>query len=142
MASNIKSLKQVLTERIEYINETSVGYVISYTIGMIAQLHIWHLLCPSGQKHMALGEMYKELQDEIDELAERFLAQGGILESEECDLIASYDDYMVLKKIDEFRELVTETIEECGSSETQSILDGLVDLQQVIDNKLYKFKLK
>lgn len=130
-----------LKENIDEINETGVGYIISYSLFMIAQMHLWHLLCPTAQQHIALGEFYDELQSEVDELAERFIAQGGILSNIiDEPLIANYDEYLVMEKFNQFRNMVTSAID--TNSRMASIVDGVVDIQELIDNKLYKFKLK
>ena len=128
-----------LDEAIEGINNTGIGYVISYSMFMIAQTHIWHLLCKSGQKHVALKNFYDELQDEVDELAERFIAQGGILSDVEANLVARYDDFEIVSAFNSYREMVTSCVE--SRPEMASIVDGIVDLQEVIDSNLYKFNL-
>lgn len=128
-----------INEEVTGINNTGIGYVITYSMYMIAQTHIWHLLCTSGQKHTALKEFYEELQDEVDELAERFIAQGGELQNVEVPLVAKYDDLTVMQKCQEYRNMVTSCID--TRPEMASIVDGIVDLQEVIDSKLYKFKM-
>ena len=62
--------KEQVNEDVQGINNSGIGYLITYSMYMIAQTHIWHLLCKSGQKHTALGEFYEEMQDEVDSLAE------------------------------------------------------------------------
>lgn len=131
--------KKSLKEAIEGINDSGIGYLITYSLYMVAQIHVWHLLCPSGQKHMALGELYSELEDEVDELAERFIAQGGVLTDINEPIIAKYDDLTVMQKCQEYRNMVTSCVD--YRPEMASIIDGVVDLQELIDNKLYKFKL-
>ncbi len=136
-SAEVKS--EELEEAIEGINNTGIGYVISYSMFMIAQTHIWHLLCKSGQKHVALKNFYDELQDEVDELAERFIAQGGILLDVEANLVARYDDFEIVSAFNSYREMVTSCVE--SRPEMASIVDGIVDLQEVIDSNLYKFNL-
>lgn len=133
-------LNESLTEAVLGINDSGIGYIITYTLQFISQVHVWHLLCPNGQKHMALGELYEELQTEVDELAEKFIAQGGRLESVSMPLLAYYDEQQILAKIDEFRNIVTSAIS--TDPVMASIVDGITDLQEVIDSKLYKFKLQ
>lgn len=132
--------KEQVNEDVQGINNSGIGYLITYSMYMIAQTHIWHLLCKSGQKHTALGEFYEEMQDEVDSLAERFVAQGGILETINEPLIAVYDEQMVMQKCQQFREMVTSCIND--RTDMRSIIDGVVDLQELIDNKLYKFKME
>lgn len=130
---------EFINEDIEGINNTGIGYLITYSMHMIAQTHVWHLLCANGQKHTALGEFYEELQDEVDELAERFIAQGGVLETVNEPLIAIYDEEMVMARCQQYRNMVTSCVD--NRPDMASIVDGIVDLQEVIDSKLYKFKL-
>jgi len=129
-----------INEAIEGVNNSGIGYIITYSLHMAAQAHVWHLLCPSGQKHMALGEFYSELEDEVDGLAEKFIAQGGVLQDFGKPIVASYDEFEILKAFEEFRNVVSAAI--TTDSRMQSIVDGLVDIQEVIDAKLYKFKLQ
>lgn len=122
------------------INDSGIGYIIPYTLQFIAQVHTWHLLCPNGQKHTALGELYDELQTEVDGLAEKFIAQGGRLESVSVPLVAYYDEQEILAKLDEYRNIVTSAIS--TDPVMASIVDGITDLQEVLDSKLYKFRLQ
>ena len=49
---------------------------------------------------------------------------------------------LVLKEVEAFRDHITDTIREVKDySDLQSILDGLVDLQEEIDQFVYRFKL-
>lgn len=132
-------LNESLTEAVDGINNSGIGYIIPYTLQFIAQAHTWHLLCPNGQKHMALGELYDELQTEVDGLAEKFIAQGGRLETVSLPLTAYYDELEVRARLEEFRNIVSSAI--TTDSRLASISDGLTDLQEVIDSKLYKFNL-
>jgi hypothetical protein len=133
------TLNESLTEAVDGINNSGIGYIIPYTLQFIAQAHTWHLLCPNGQKHMALGELYDELQTEVDGLAEKFIAQGGRLETVSLTLTAYYDELEVRARLEEFRNIVSSAI--TTDSRLASISDGLTDLQEVIDSKLYKFNM-
>lgn len=134
------SKEKVTNEELQYINEYGIGYIVSYTMHMIAQSHIWHLLCPSGQKHVALNELYTELETEVDGLAEKFIAQGGILSDVTESLIPYYSEELVRQKLNDYRELVSNSMTQDPTM--ASINDGLVDLQEVIDSVLYKFNLE
>lgn len=131
--------QEQITEAVEGINSTGIGYIVSYTLQFIAQTHAWHLTCPNGQKHMALGELYEELQTEVDELAEKFIAQGGILQAVNAPIIPTYDEELVRTRIEEYRNIVSSAIN--TDPRMASIVDGITDLQEVIDSKLYKFNL-
>lgn len=132
-------VEKKLDEAIPEVNDNGIGYIIPYTLQFIAQAHIWHLLCTNGQKHTALGELYEELQTEVDELAEKFIAQGGQLQNVNIPLMAYYDEFTVRTAIDELRNIVSSAID--TNPRMASIVDGVTDLQEVIDSKLYKFNL-
>lgn len=131
-----------LEEAIKGIENVKISNIIPKTLAMVAQAHVWHLLIKSGQKHMALNELYTNLDSEVDGLAEKFIGQGGIIQplSFEMDIDASFEN--ILNKVDLFRVEVSDCISSVkNNSELQSILDGLIDLQEVIDSFTYKFKL-
>lgn len=142
--------KQTVVEKVEIneavntdeLNASGIGYIVNKTLATAAQVHIWHLLAKSGQKHSALGSFYDELETEVDGLAEKFLAIGGILGSFECKFEAQYDDANIILAIREFREEISGAIMFVkDSADLQSMLDGLVDLQETVDSFVYKFKL-
>jgi DNA-binding ferritin-like protein len=146
-------LKQVSSEQIEKseINEainietlqqSGVNYIVCKTLALASQVHIWHLLAKSGQKHTALGTFYTALETEVDGLAEKFLAIGGILEDYSYNLISTYSDVDITIAIRDFRDHVSNTIANIKlDSNLESILDSLTDLQEAIDNFSYQFKL-
>lgn len=127
---------------VDELNASGIGYIINKTLATAAQVHIWHLLAKSGQKHSALGSFYDALETEIDGLAEKFLAIGGVIGSFECKFEAQYDDANIILAIREFREDVSGAIMFVkDSADLQSMLDGLTDLQEEIDQFIYRFKL-
>lgn len=77
---------------------------------------------------------------EGDGLAEKFIAQGGILETVNQPIVPIYDEEMIRVRIDEFRNIVTSAIN--TDPRMASIVDGITDLQEIVDSKLYKFKLQ
>lgn len=127
---------------VDELNTSGVGYIITKTLAMAAQVHIWHLLAKSGQKHSALGSFYDVLETEVDGLAEKFIAIGGEIAGFDCQFVAKYDDSNIILAVREFREEVSGCIMFIkDNSDLQSILDGLTDLQEEIDQFVYRFKL-
>lgn len=138
-----KSVKSGLNETIEGINEFGIGYLVTYSLYMVAQAHVWHLLCTSGQKHTALGEFYSGIEEEVDGLAEKFIAQGGRLNDTSIQIVSKYDEYEVIQKLEDYRSYISGCISNIGSiSSMASIVDSITDLQEVLDKTLYKFKLQ
>ena len=141
----INQTKQAqITESVDvaYLNASGIGYIVSKTLAVAAQIHIWHLLAKSGQKHMALGTFYASLETEVDSLAEKFLAIGGIMGDFSYNFSAAYSDTDITIAIREFRDEISNTIFTVKeSADLQSLLDSLTDLQESIDNFTYQFKL-
>lgn len=133
-----------INEKIENINDYSIDYVISKGLFMGVQSHVWHLLAKSGQKHIALKELYESLADLCDGIAEKYIAQGGaFMDKREFVLVQSYDNYAIIESINLFREDITSLISSIKDiSSLQSILDSLVDFQELIDSFIYKFNLE
>lgn len=147
---DLKSIQYLLKEKynksineyIEGINETGISYLIPYTMFTIGQIHIWHLLCTSGQKHTALGDLYDDLVESIDELAEKFITQGGVIsETEPYKYMCKYDENEIYNYINSYRDNISNVISNSMGAELKSIQDSVIDLQEVIDEFLYKFKL-
>lgn len=133
-----------ITEAVDTVelNSTGIGYIVSKTLATAAQVHIWHLLAKSGQKHVALGAFYGALESEIDGLAEKFLAIGGVLGDFSYGFTSTYSDTDIVIATREFRDEVSGVISQVtGNPDLQSMLDGLVDIQEAIDNFTYQFKL-
>ena len=116
-----------------------VGELVTLSLLMVAQSHVWHLLAKSGQKHSALNEFYTGLQEESDKLAEVFIGRGGELKPTPKTLVTSYSDDDVIQGLKDYRDLVTS----CLSSEPEdsSLNDILIDIQELIDSITYKFNL-
>ena len=136
---NKTNKKTNINEAIQDINAYGIGRLVTYTLHMVSQIHIWPLLCPSGQKHTALGDLYNSLNYEADVLAERFIAQGGELEVINASLVPFYDETTVRNELDLYRTMVTASMTD--RPDMAAINDAVIDLQEIIDSNLYKFNL-
>ena len=124
------------------INEVSVGSCIVYMMNSISQFHIWHLLAKSGQKHTALNELYTGLQDELDDLAEIFIAGGGILQPVEISLITEYNDDSIRSEYAMLRNKLSQAISETSAPDMRSIQHELIEIQELVNKSMYKFDLE
>jgi len=134
------SFRELITEEVQGINDTGIGPLIINSIGLISQLHTWHLLAKTHSRHSALGSFYEELQEEVDSLAEKFIAQGGKLQNMNYTINVNYKPSTVVKKSQDYRNTVTEIITD--GPELSSMVDSLIKIQDIIDRNLYKFNLK
>lgn len=133
-----------IDEKIDGINEIGVDFVVTKALFMSTQAHIWHLLAKTGQKHVALKELYDELSNNADSLAEKFIAQGGMfVETRDFTFKCTYDNYDIIEQINLFRSEITTLIDHIkDNAELFVTLDDLVDFQEIIDSFIYKFNLE
>lgn len=119
--------------------------LIPEIMNTVSQIHIFHLLCPSGQKHTALGEFYDTLQDEVDELAEIYIAMGGVMSARGLQPFTprvEYSDKMVMDYVKEFVAMINSCIKSVSNApEMFSLLDELGDIQETVYHFVYKFDL-
>ena len=144
MAMEFKT--ETLNEAVLDVPATNTGNrlesIIPDMMNVISQIHIWHLLCPSGQKHMALGELYESLQDEVDELAEIYIAMGGAIGTVGYFVAdVKYSDMKVIEYLKGFVQTINEAIKNTTAAEQFSLNDELGDIQESIYHFIYKFNL-
>ena len=131
-----------VNETISDINSYNIDSLINKFFISITQIHIWHLLSNSGQKHLALGELYDNLQNDVDNIAEKFIAQGGTLSEFESNFSITSDDQSILDFVDYLRQIITNTLNELKNNEAlSSFYQAISDVQQHIDEFVYKFNL-
>ena len=135
--------RDLISKLDEGINDNALPILIPMVIHLIGQAHIWHLLTKNAQQHTALNELYTTLQDEVDELAERYIALGGRFEPLSINFNTNPSEQNILTYISAFRDTVSQTISVVKEDDNfASILDGVVDIQECIDSFVYKFNLK
>lgn len=115
---------------------TSAGEFISTLLLAAAQVHVLHLTTNSYAKHKALNELYDELPDLADSIAES-MQQDEILEgyNQSITLSATLDP---VTYVTELRNYVTSIRQKVSSeSYVQNQIDSVVEL---LNSTLYKLK--
>ena len=127
-----------LEENLEDIKE-----YISYLMIAVAQFHIFHLFVTNGTQHEALGEFYKELQDEVDSLSEQVIAYYNIEEVDEyeAEIMLGYNEEKCRADIQEISDYTTDIIEMVDESENKSIVEELTEIQEACAKLMYKMNL-
>jgi hypothetical protein len=139
---NQVSKEENIDETISNINSFNIDNVINKTFSSITQAHIWHLLIKSGQKHLALNELYINLQSDVDALSEKFIAQGGFLSEFGVNYTIITDEQTILSYVDLLRQDITYSLTEMKfNAELSSFYESLTSIQEHIDMFIYKFKL-
>ena len=100
--------------------------------------HVAHLQTTSYAKHMALDELYKNIVDHRDTLAEAWQGEYGIISGygqlgfkEGVDIIVYLKECCI--KIEEFKDSISETY-------LQQILDNITELLYKVKYKLVNLK--
>jgi len=113
----------------------------------VTQFHIYHLMTSNGTWHEALKEFYTNLQDEVDELAEATIAYYNIESldiednSYECELYLGFNLDKATEEVEELRAYCVNIIQMIDSAENKSIVDKLIDIQEICDKLMYKLQL-
>ena len=139
------------SKKVNEVNlDTSLNEIKDFIMnGMInvTQFHIYHLMTSNGTWHEALKVFYTTLQDEIDELAEATIAYYDIQSldiednSYECELYLGFDFDKATEEVEELRAYCSNTIEMIDSVDNKSIVDKLIDIQEICDKLMYKLQL-
>lgn len=141
----MKSFEQYLKESIsvEGIEATGVQSVIRSGLELVAQFHIYHWLTKSYAQHNALGSFYSSLEDNIDTLAENYIALGGVL-SGDCTLFTkmNYNIVDVINNLTSYRALISDALSYTSGSSMLSLNDCLIDIQRLIDKTIYLLELQ
>ena len=124
---------------IEHFSEV-IANILTFSL----QAHIYHLQTLSGNDHMALGEFYDTLRNEGDELAEKFIGNGGILnyyDEFDVDFTMTYDKGELINELYEFKEDILTAIRFTDESELLSLQEDLVEIKGAIDSLVYKLRM-
>lgn len=135
-----------INEKIEVSSDSgTVNMLLTETLHFANQIHVWHWLAKSGQKHTALGEFYISLREQIDEIAETLIAQAiSPLTRGSKILDVTYSDEVIKYQTKEYRQFVTNLIDVVSAekSDIANVRDALIDLQECVDKFVYQFDLE
>lgn len=140
----LKTFLEFYDEDKENHNRIILSELMSTSLYMIAQTHMWHWLIKSGQKHTALEEFYTAINEEIDVFSEKLLSLGDIeLKNKLFNLEVNTSNEYILSVVKSYRNSITKCISMIkNDSNLYSILDSLADLQEETDKFIYKFNLE
>jgi DNA-binding ferritin-like protein len=109
--------------------------VITRIFRTMVQSQICHWLTDNHQVHTILGELYEELQELVDTLAERHLSYTDMLSGEATiDIKYSYSDNDIIDCLVGCRETITEAI---SDEENVSVEDALISILTLLDTNIY-----
>lgn len=124
----------------------SIQEIITSSLCMVAQTHIWHWQTTKYSAHMALGNFYTFLQGQVDLLAEIFIGSGNTYtfnHNKEPSNFISIND--VKAKLENFKtELVTTEAElmKDENAPLHSAGDTILDIIKETDKLLYLLTLE
>lgn len=137
---------------LDYLNEKLEGNggnidaeVTKYVMDALifsAQTHIYHLLTKSYADHMAIGDFYEGLEEEVDKLAEQAIGAG--LEGSEIitpSLYFVYTKETLISQVNMFKDSTTELLQKTEVPNLMNLNDVLIAIQTLCDTLLYKLQL-
>ena len=102
------------------------------------QINIFHWVTTEHKVHMALGELYEDMREDIDELAEAWIAIGGPLTAYEPFKFEITGDIGTINKyLEECLESVTNCIEATNTPELMTVNSIAIDIQGDIQKAMY-----
>ena len=120
--------------------------IITDTLELITQTHVWHWQTKAFAAHKALGDYYEFLQDTVDTLAETFLGNGGgLLKPKRVELSIDYDKQTVVKAIKDFRDKLNQAQSDFMDKENAAfngVGDIILDIVKESDKLLYLLELE
>jgi hypothetical protein len=91
-------------------------------------IHFSHWLTGSFSTHVALGELYEEIIDAVDNIVETYMGEFGKLKGLECCECVCPDDVIAQLKADSEWIKANRMKISNGSTTIQNLLDGLTGL--------------
>lgn len=134
----------VLTEAEQH--NDAMQHVISATLQLSVQSHLWHWQTKSYAAHEAFGEFYIKIRDLVDELAELFMGAEGEVSGIKVEAeMQDFDMDQVVEQLKKYKD-------ECATVETQlmsddnatyhGVGDKLLEITQAVDKLQYLLTLK
>lgn len=131
--------------------EASVGSCITNMLFYTSQLHLCHWLTLKNHHHVVVGELYANIESELDELAEQFI--GACLPNLKPEQALNMDEgvkepryYKVIKSEKEILDIIEEMTQYANKSlkmvendEKFSFMrDGIMDIIAELHSAKYK----
>lgn len=133
----IKTFKQYLNEN------TSVNNVVPDLIGAVAQLHMWHIVSKSLALHNVLGDLYEELAESVDELAELYIGSGyELTASKTFNLTPVVSEELLMGLCAQLNMEIDRAIYTISAPQDQAILDAVIGVQSILKRAKYKLKMR
>lgn len=131
--------------------EQELGSCITNMLFYVNQLHLTHWLTLKNHHHVIVGELYEELESELDELAEQFLGASlpdmkpeqalnlakEIKTNRTYRIIKSEND--ILSLIEEITQRASKGLKLVENNEKYSFMrDTIMDIIAVLHSKKYQ----
>ena len=115
--------------------------VISKCLIATVGIHLEHWKTHNEARHVALGDFYTALNEQLDSLAEIALGIGIDLRSDFAftHTFTTQEDFIGF--LPELRDSVNQALNVTSTTELQSINDCLITIQKSIDTLAYKLEL-
>lgn len=131
--------------------EKMLGEVITNMLFYVNQLHLTHWLTLKNHHHVIVGELYEELEEELDELAEQYLGaclpemkpeealylMQGVKIARKYRVIKTEEEILALiKEVTDYATKALELIE--NNPKFSFMRDTVMDIIAVLHSKKYQ----
>lgn len=131
--------------------EAKIGDCITDMLFYVNQLHLCHWLTLKNHHHVVVGELYSEVESELDSLAEQFIGaclpelkpeealnlEEGVREARYYKVIKTEKD--ILSIIKEMTDYATKSLEVVENNPKFSFMrDGIMDIIAELHSAKYK----
>lgn len=120
----------------EELDQDPIAVLIFNALLLRTQAHIWHLQTTSFSEHKAFEELYKELDDINDRLAETAIGQNIFLDADMSEPVQLFSVEDSDEVIDGFMEDLMELIEGKTEPALKAIMEEILSLMHRTKYKL------
>ena len=116
----------------------SIGARIPELLHKANQINIFHWVTTDHKVHVALGDLYEDMREDIDELAEAWIAIGGPLSAyNSFNFEITGEIGTINKYLEDCLVSVTDCIEATNTPELMTINSIAIDIQGDIQKAMY-----
>jgi DNA-binding ferritin-like protein len=135
----MKSFKNYMLEASLTQNTTEMISARIFNILEIAnQIHLFHWLTTDHKVHVAMNELFDELRDHADSLAEAWIGLGNTVTVPTPQAtLASGDKKLIQKYLADQLDMINHCVETTNTTELMSMNTVIVDIQADLQKAIY-----
>ena len=117
---------------------TTTAQFVTSMLGCLTSVRTYHWASTSYSEHQALGELYDDFSDLLDEFVEQFQGIYGLLDRKKIGSLYTPDDAPALDYLREVREHIGEMRRLSSFSQETSLQNLIDEIVGKFDRTIYK----